>query len=135
MKNNYIKTHEVFVIECNGHNYQVTYDLRQKEVWEILPFNDDNGIGSATDAEVINEFFKQFAFPEEGDIYYTIVKGNAEIIESVWDDISEELHPTPINIYRTLKDAINQLHHRREEFGDRIHVSGLQYCFDIELMD
>ena len=48
----------------------------------------------------------------EGDVYYTIEDGT--IIESVWDDVSEEIFDTDKVYYDTLQEAYDDYISRGE---------------------
>jgi hypothetical protein len=72
--------------------------------------NSNRGINTIRDFKRKMENINKYPF-NEGDTYYTI--DGSEITESIWDDVSEELHDKNPDrkYYSTVADAIDVLYH------------------------
>ena len=112
------KTHGYF---CNDQDIAIADAHDQDEAWNDFD-SPHRGKGKIviienTEASIFDSmgnWYDSYVYPfEEGDIYYTLEhKGlkNADIIESVWDDQSEEIFqedPDPDKYFANKEDAIN----------------------------
>lgn len=95
-----IETH--MVKDENGQDKECAYNEGLKQVWREFYQNK-----------------KALPYPfEEGDTYYTIEQG--EVVESCWDDVSEETHDDNPNMryFNTKEEAENDIKKMLDLCGD-----------------
>jgi hypothetical protein len=106
MRRKYDKCHDAIFAYRTADIHFFSLNAKPKEVINVLSYCDATCyIDSASFLRIIGAEQKRIKYPfDEGDTYYVIENGS--IVQSIWDDVSEQLYVPHKRYYSTLDQAI-----------------------------